>query len=217
MKISVITGWQIPESSEYVTILDDQLKKKLVDDYQDLNIDEFEYALRTYGTKIKDWGKGLNLALIDDAICEYIGIRQHLSSLEEQKRSKQPELPALSSGPVDWSAEWEKIKESARNGALNQSYIITPIYDWLKRTNQLTVSGEARKQILEDCRQALAFEMSVALRASSERNPVAREKLELLTQDGDDWRQNEDLWSAVINASKQQTVKIEAQNAIINE
>lgn len=215
LKICVITGWVIPDSEEYVTILDGQLQKKMVDSYQSLNSDEFEYALRTYGTKIKDWGKFLNLALIDDAICEYLGLRQHLSNLEEQKRIKDPEIDALPAGPVDWSEEWEKLKLSARNGTIRESFIATPIYDWLLRNGMITVSAKERWQILEDCRQAYALEMKEALQNSNSK--TARAKYELLVKEGNEWREDPDLWTAVINYSKRHTVKIEAQNAIMDD
>lgn len=216
LKISVITGWQIPENPEYVTILNDQLKKKFVDDYQDLNSDEFEYAMREYGTKIKDWGKGLNLALIDDAICEYLGERHHVSRIEEQKRIKEPdEAKAVNAGAVDWSPEWNKLLESARNGTLNALYCVTPVYDWLFKRGMITFTNPERWAICEECRQAYAYELMVALRTANA--PDMRSKYELLIKDGKDWRENKDLWDHVIMASKQETLKRQAYLTVKKE
>ncbi|MGN7818821.1 hypothetical protein ACTJJB_01755 [Chitinophaga sp. 22536] len=217
LKTAVITGWQLAEDDAYVTILTDQLRKKAIDDYQNINPDEFEYAMRTYGTRIKDWGKALNLALIDDAICEYLGKRQHLSELEAQKRANEAEITALPPGETDWSDEWEKIKDSARKGAFHSEFITTCIYDWLKRNKMITLSGSERWQLLEDCRQAYALEMREALHASPAANPEGRRLYELLVKEGDEWRQEEKLWSAVVDYSKRETVRIEALNAIANE
>lgn len=217
MKIAVITGWQIPDNPEYVTILMDQLQKKFADDYQDLNADEFEYAIRTYGTRMKDWGKSLNLSLIDDAICEYLGKRKYLSDLEAQKMANEAEPAALPPGETDWSDEWEKIKESARKGMFRGEFITTCIYDWLKRNKMITLSGAERWQLLEDCRQAYALEMREALHSSPAANPEGRRLYELLVKEGDEWRQEEKLWSAVVDYSKRETVRIEALNAIANE
>lgn len=217
LKISVITGWSIPENSEYITILTDQLMKKFADDYQDLNVDEFEYAMRAYGTHIKDWGKGLNLALIDDAICEYKGRRQHLSQMEEQNRQKEPQNESLPAAPEDWSAEWEKIKNSVRNGTLRTEFISTCVYDWMLREKMITLSGKERWQVLEDCRSAYALEMKEAINSSSAPNPEARRQYDLLIKEGDDWRQDEGLWVAVVNYSKRETVRTEALNAIAND
>lgn len=92
MKVSIITGWQMPDSSEYANVFQDQLKKKMVDSYQDLTIDEIEYAMREFGTQVKDWGKSINLTLIDEPIRMYKAKREQLSEIEE--RAKMPELPA---------------------------------------------------------------------------------------------------------------------------
>ncbi|MCW3466533.1 hypothetical protein [Chitinophaga nivalis] len=217
MKIAVITGWQIPDNPEYVTILMDQLRKKFADDYQDLNIDEFEYAMRTYGTHINDWGKGLNLALIDDAICEYLGKRQHLSNLEAQKRANEINTAALPASETDWSDSWEKIKNNARNGVLRTTFISTYVYDWLFRNNMITLTIPERWQVLEECRHAYAREMKEALHASPAANPEGRKKYDLLIKEGDEWRKDKDLWASVVDYSKRETVRIEALNAIANE
>ncbi|MBC9913149.1 hypothetical protein [Chitinophaga varians] len=215
LKTAVITGWQLAEDDAYVTILTDQLRKKAIDDYQNINPDEFEYAMRTYGTKIKDWGKALNLSLIDDAICEYLGKRQHLSELESQKRANEAELPALPPGETDWSDEWEKIKNNARNGILKASFITTCVYDWLFRNKMITLTGPERWQVLEDCREAYALEMKEALVISPTKE--GRRLYELLVKEGKEWQQEERLWTAVVDYGKRETVRIEALNAIANE
>ena len=219
VRLHTITGWKLPDDDFFLNTLISEFTKYLTENCGDLNPEEVAYAFRNYAMGTKDWGKSMNLHLINEPIAEYRKVRRHISELEERasESAKDAQISIEPPKEVDWSQEWEKIKESARNGTINTLYIVTPIYDWLKRTNQLTVSGAERIQILEDCRQALAYEMQVALRESLAANPVGKQKYELLIKEGDDWRQNEDLWSAVINASKIQTVKIEAQNAIINE
>lgn len=83
LKIHVITGWRITENEALLNILQDQFNKKLLEDYGNCNIDEIEFAFRHFGTHIKDWGKNMNLALIDEAVNEYLSERRRLSEMEE--------------------------------------------------------------------------------------------------------------------------------------
>lgn len=85
LKIHVITGWTIPDS-DLLVILVDQFQKKLVESYPDMNPDEIEFAFRHSGTTVKDWGKAMNLSLIDEVLIPYLGERKTLShTLEERK------------------------------------------------------------------------------------------------------------------------------------
>lgn len=87
LKIHIITGWSIPDN-ELMILLVDQFSKKLIESYFDLNADEIEYSFRQAGTVIEDWGKGMNLNLLDKVLIPYINQRVDLSMAEE--RSKEP-------------------------------------------------------------------------------------------------------------------------------
>lgn len=86
-KIHVITGWTIPNSPELLNILVDQFVKTLVEKYPSLNTDEMEYAFRQHGTSIEDWGKAMNLNLIDSVLTPYINHRFRIS--EDERRIKE--------------------------------------------------------------------------------------------------------------------------------
>lgn len=88
LKIHVITGWVIPDT-KLMNILVDQFEKKLIEDYSMLNTDEIEYSFRKGGTIVKDWGKGMNLSLIDQVLLPYVNNRFEVSALEE-KRNRTP-------------------------------------------------------------------------------------------------------------------------------
>lgn len=90
LKIHVITGWVIPDA-ELLNILIDQFGKKLIENYGNLNVEEIEYAFRKAGTTIKDWGKAMNLALIDEVLIPYLNQRFELSAAEEKKKENLPE------------------------------------------------------------------------------------------------------------------------------
>lgn len=87
IKINVITGWVIDQL--LMAVLADQFEKKLIENYSDMNPDEIEFAFRRDGTVIKDWGKPMNLALIDEVLIPYRNTRHRLS-LEMEERSKEP-------------------------------------------------------------------------------------------------------------------------------
>lgn len=88
LKIHVITGWSLPTDEMIETVLIDQFVKKLNEDYGSLNVDEIEYAFRSSGTRIKDWGKYMNLSLIDEVLIPYCHDRYELSLAEERAKNK---------------------------------------------------------------------------------------------------------------------------------
>lgn len=89
LKIHVITGWVIP-ASQLMNILVDQFEKKLIEDYGSVNTEEIEYAFRKSGTTTKDWGKEMNLNLIDQVLGPYIDNRLTASANEERLKTKEP-------------------------------------------------------------------------------------------------------------------------------
>jgi hypothetical protein len=93
LKIHVITGWTIPSSPELLNVLIDQYVKYLVEKYNQLNVDEIEYAFRQYGTTIEDWGKAINLNLIDKVLIPYSHNRFLLSGVEE--KIKEPKVQKI--------------------------------------------------------------------------------------------------------------------------
>ena len=92
LKIHVITGWRIPENETLLTVLQDQFYKKLIEDYANVNVQEIEYAFRRFGTAIKDWGKDVNLNLIDTVMVQYLAERKSVSDMEENLKQL-PEKP----------------------------------------------------------------------------------------------------------------------------
>lgn len=85
LKIHVITGWVLP-MAELMNVLIDQLTKKIREDYSELNQDEVEYAFRNKGTVLKDWGKEMNLNLIDEILVSYLDSRYAISKKEEEMK-----------------------------------------------------------------------------------------------------------------------------------
>jgi hypothetical protein len=83
LKIHVITGWSIPNHEALLNILQDQLMKSFQEKFSDLNPDEIEYAFRSR-TDVQDWGKQMNLQLIDSVLMPYLNERYRISDQERQ-------------------------------------------------------------------------------------------------------------------------------------
>lgn len=83
-KIHIITGWTLPEDKYYLSVMIEQLYKKLIEEYEEFNISEIEFAFRNFGTSIKDWGKNFNLQLFDEVMNIYKSHRATISDFEEK-------------------------------------------------------------------------------------------------------------------------------------
>ena len=113
-KISIITGWKMYDDEIEQRILEEQFSMKLKESYGNTNSTEIEYAFRN--SFVKDWGKSMNLALIDEVMQPYLSQRAEASRLEEQVMTKPKELPASNETVTDedWieiaRGTWEKTK-----------------------------------------------------------------------------------------------------------
>lgn len=108
VRIHVITGWTLPTDS-LLNVLVDQFQKKLIESYPLINSEEIEYAFRNYGTVVKDWGKSMNLSLIDEVLIPYMDERRKASEVEERKVKVEQVVytdEQLSNFHRQWTEEW---------------------------------------------------------------------------------------------------------------
>lgn len=97
LKINFITGWALREDQESQQFFKEEFELKLVESYPTVNLDEMIFAFRN-NTTVKDWGKYMNLALIDEVMIPYLQQRREVSKIEEQEKIK--ELPAPKDDPM---------------------------------------------------------------------------------------------------------------------
>jgi len=90
IKIHVITGWVIPDSESMMNILVEQFEKHLAESFGMLNTEEIEYAFRSLGTTIEDWGKNMNLNLTDKVLLKYVEKRFNASEAERKVKVAPP-------------------------------------------------------------------------------------------------------------------------------
>jgi hypothetical protein len=119
IKMNIITGWTYPDDNLYQAILEDQLRKKLTEDYPDMNFTEMEYAFRHFGTVVKDWGKSINLSLIDEVLITYKQSRIEVSNKEE-RTVKPPEQVIYTDEQLDdlHRGDVENFYQLIKNGKM---------------------------------------------------------------------------------------------------
>lgn len=147
LKIHIITGWTIP-NEEMMVILIDQFLKKMVESYPTINAEEMEYAFRN--NPVKDWGKNMNLNLIDEVMSPYLQKRKELSRMEEEKASKLLALPA----PEITDDEFiDSIKNLYLDSNKNWRLIPVLAYDILVRQEKIKLDKEDKvliKMIIDE-------------------------------------------------------------------
>lgn len=125
-KISVITGWQMPDNELHESELINQLKKIFDEKYSRVNIQEVEYAFRNHLQP--DWGKFFNLGLLADVLDPYLAKRAEISALEERIKSKPKELPAPEITETDEERiQWARETYEATGNPLFISFELWPL------------------------------------------------------------------------------------------
>lgn len=161
LKIHAITGWTVPEDV-LLTVFTDQFRKKITESYPNTNPDEIEYAFRNYGTAVQDWGKQMNLSLIDQVMIPYLARRAELSKLEEQKT-----LPAIDAPKEDLSdsamQEWLKdVRQKVCAGGYSFQLLPIMVYDWLVSKGEMKLKASKKAQYVQkavEYRRGLYLEM----------------------------------------------------------
>jgi len=98
-RIKVVTGWNIPELEEDRSILYAEMYCHFQESWPSYNAEEIAYSVRAYGNTVNNWGKDINLILIDQCLESYQRERLEASKMEEQKTpTSAPRLPP----PSDW-------------------------------------------------------------------------------------------------------------------
>lgn len=184
LKINIITGWVIP-SGVGLNIITDQLRKKLTEAYANLNPDEIEYAFRTYGTTVKDWGKYINLSLIDEVMGPYLLKRKELSAIEEQKMLPLIEIPKESTSNEameDWAKE---VSEKIKYNAVTIDFMPMMLYEWLEKGKKIIFSNSEKWEYMD---KAIQYRKGKLVKAvcdfDTPENKEALSKFNKMIEDG---------------------------------
>ena len=148
IKISVITGWALPQ--ENLDVLIDFFSKKMLLAYPNANKDEVEYAFLIDGNSVKDWGKYLNLALIDEVLMPYFKKRFELSKVEEQIKIKEIDNKPKEDLSDKAMSEWmEEILNKFKQGDYPIDFIPLALYDWLDKKKEITATPEEKRKYIQ--------------------------------------------------------------------
>lgn len=177
IKIALITGWMVPED-QYQDILLDQFSKKMVESYPTINPDEVEFAFRSEGTTVKDWGKQMNLSLIDEVLIPYAEKRFSISKIEEQIKMKSLPMSAPKEDISDEGMDkfWEDTQVLVKKGFTIE--LIPPmLYDWMNKNGHILITKAEKREFFEG---AVMHRHSILVK-EYEKNPHSNESKERLT------------------------------------
>jgi len=143
INISVITGWTLPPNEVYLNLFVDQLLLKMKEAYGNITEAEIEYAFRNKPSDVKDWGKPINLSMIDDVIRPYLSQRADLSE-QEENISRQTSLGLLTNSKVLDDAEWQEWLEDIAKYEVNK--IPCDSYAYLERKGLIARTKDQKQE-----------------------------------------------------------------------
>lgn len=144
LKIHTITGWTIP-LSELMDILIDQFQRKLQESYSSVTIAEIEYAFRNRDIDMKDWGKSLNLTLIDEIMLPYLATRYDLSISEESMRLSNTMVLEEKKELSD--EEWDEWIEDMKKYDLK--LLPCTAYDYLTKKGEISLTNQQKHEYMD--------------------------------------------------------------------
>lgn len=173
IKINAITGWIVPEDT--LEILVDQFRKKLSESYKNCNPDEVEYAFRNYGTAVKDWGKQMNLSLIDEVMIPYLNRRYELSYLEERQVKPILEIENKEDMSKEAMQDWFNVTaEKIKSGEMKLEFVPPMLYEFLDDNGNISATKEEKYEYLQ---KAVEYRLG-----------KLREEVELVDSPNNRWR-----------------------------
>lgn len=132
-RIRVITGWPIPELPEDRELLYRELYLHFCEDWPTFNPEEMAYAIRSFGTEINNWGKEINLSLIDQCFAAYYNSeRREASDWERQQAERVPESHRIAPA-ADWRPEIESQYQKFLAGKTRMEFLPAALLDALEK------------------------------------------------------------------------------------
>lgn len=142
LKIHTVRGWAIP-ANELMDILVTEFEKKLSESYANVTEEEVMYAFRNVELDIKDWGKSINLSIIDEVMSVYLAQRFELSKMEESRNK-----PMQLDEKKDLSEEeWNEWIEDAKKYSFE--ILPTVMYDYLVKNGTITLSVAQKHSLMD--------------------------------------------------------------------
>lgn len=189
VRINAITGWKLPDNEDVLSALIREMTIYLTEKRGDLTSDEIAYSIRNYGLTVKDWGKNLNITLIDQCVCEYKE-KRYDASIEEERAAieqKHAKIELSPASKIDWSDYWQRLLEGAKNGQIRNEFISTYFYDWLRGKMGFDPTPIEIKESFRECAGMYKHQIQEALTTGGydglEPPAEIRRRLDILNRD----------------------------------
>lgn len=160
LKIHTVRGWTVPVS-DLMDILVKQFSLKMTEKYANVNAEEMMYAFRNTELETKDWGKALNLSLIDEVMLPYLEQRFDLSRVEENLLNKPPMIENVQPMTKEEKAEW--IMEWKQNPNINFELIPLIFYDFMDEDDLLRLTKEQKWGYVEKATTNVKAQLQIAI------------------------------------------------------
>lgn len=201
-RICAATGWRMPDNDFMRNALIKEFEAYCCESCKDMTLEEIPYAIRNYGLEIRDWGKDINLQLINAPISDYLAARKELSSFEEMKAVESPKT-AEKVGD-QWGVIWQKLQDGQYKGPFSDLVPYSSLYDWLAETGQLIADKDQKWEWMMEAKQEYIREIAVkkeTFTATVEEKELC-ESMKVPT-----WGSNNKVRAALITPSKKIAVK----------
>lgn len=181
LKIHAITGWTVPVSG-LMDILVDQFSLKLSESYANANEQEVEYAFRNKGIETKDWGKALNLSLIDEVMIPYLESRYEISRMEEslnKTKMIEDKIELTDEERQEWVNDW------INKEVIDVELIPLLFYEYLDRVGELKVTKENKWEYVAKSTAKIKSKLITEMDICRTNNAyLAFQKFEQMEKDG---------------------------------
>lgn len=147
-KIQAATGWKMPAIEMQIDALIEAISLRLVEAYKFLNFKEIEFAIRSAAGQVREYGKEISVALLNECLEIYMQERNEANKAEARVDDEIAKLPEP---PRDMTAtEWNEWVDELRAGYLRGVYRLTwfpcVVYDYLDRTGAIRVPTTVKKE-----------------------------------------------------------------------
>lgn len=202
-QICTVTGWLMPENKFAQQALIKEFQCYCLEVADDMTPDEIRYAMRHYALGIKDWGKAVNLQMINEPLVEYRNARAEFSEIEGESDIKEVKQSKLSS-PVDWHDTIEKLRSGEISGPFEQMVPYAAIYDWAEKNGLFSPTNAEKWEYMEWARNEYMNEVKIkreALTATVDERQL-HERLRV-----DTWKKDKVALSAIQSRAKTLAIK----------
>jgi hypothetical protein len=150
LKISVITGWQLPQK-EVFDILIDQLDKFFFENFPYFNAPEIEFAFRRYGTQIKDFGREVNLGLFSEVLNTYKSDRRTvlIEAVNKAENAFKPHIYSEDEIINERRGDIEHFYQELRRGNMKVRYY--PYFADVLKNDGFDIDPENPQEFFDNC------------------------------------------------------------------